>query len=156
MYKFISGDLTLSYCATVTSWTSGYISGAENFHSFITQILPARKPLISTDSHSMAAYIFLRWVLIVIYSSQIRHFHEIMQLPTLRNSHFCSYSHSLPCVRKTHDAQILRCVCVLTLCSQDTVTKNSCVLHHASCTRMYTRTHGNRQHCEKTIKTGIF
>ena len=37
------GSLILSHCTTVTSWTSGYISGAENFHSFITQILPARK-----------------------------------------------------------------------------------------------------------------
>ena len=36
----------------------------------------------------MAAYIFLRWVLVVIYSSQIRHFREIMQLPTLQNSCF--------------------------------------------------------------------
>ena len=118
--------------------------------------LTCKKAPISTDSHSKAAYVFLRWVLIVSYSSQICHFHEIMQLPTLRNSRFCSYSHSLPCVRKTQDAQILRCVCVLTLCRQDTVTNNSCVLHLASCTRMYTRTHSSRQHCEKTIKTGIF
>ena len=44
VYMYISpGGLTLSFCTTVTSWTSGYISGAENFHSFITQILPARK-----------------------------------------------------------------------------------------------------------------
>ena len=40
-------------------------------------------PLISTDSHSMAAYIFMRWVLVVIYSSQILYFHEIMRLPTV-------------------------------------------------------------------------
>ena len=46
------------------------------------------KPLISTDSHSMAAYIFLRWVLVPICSSQICHFREIMQLPTLKNSCF--------------------------------------------------------------------
>ena len=44
------------------------------------------KPLISTDSHSMAAYIFLWWVLVRICFSQIRHFREIMQLPMLRNS----------------------------------------------------------------------
>ena len=29
-------------------------------------------------------------------------------------------------------------------------------LHHASCTQMYTRTHDNRQHCEKMIETVIF
>ena len=104
----------------------------------------------------MAAYIFLRWVLIVIYSSQIRHFHEIMQLPTLRNSNFCSYSHSLPCVRKTHDGQILHCVCVLNAVQSRYGEPEFMVLHLASCTRMYTRTHGSRQHCEKTIKTGIF
>ena len=35
--------------------------------------LTCKKSRISTDSHSMAAYIFLQWVLVVIYSSQIPH-----------------------------------------------------------------------------------
>ena len=36
----------------------------------------------------MASYIFLRWVLVVIYSSQIPNFHDIVQLPTLKNFRF--------------------------------------------------------------------
>ena len=57
------------------------------------------KPLISTDSHSMAAYIFLWWVLVRICFSQIWHFREIMQLPMLRNSRLIVLSHSVVCCR---------------------------------------------------------
>ena len=47
----------------------------------------------------MAAYVFLRWVLVLIYSSQIRHFREIMQLPMLKKFPFWWFSHSVVCCR---------------------------------------------------------
>ena len=141
------GGLTLLYYTTVTSWTSGYISGAEKFSELHNSNLTRKKAPISTDSHSMAAYVFLQWVLIVSYSAQIRHFHEIMQLPTFRNSHFCLYSHSLPCVRKTRKSWIvMRVNAVQSRYGDQEFMRLS--LHHAFCTPMYTRTHDNRQHWE--------
>ena len=122
----------IPYYTTVTSWTSGSISGAEYFQSFITQILPARNnrftfhgSIFSCDGFRSSYTLHKS----VIFMKLIK------QLPTLRNSNFCSYS-------------------------QDTVTKNSCVLHlncvlHAMM-YMCTRTAAdNTVSVRKRSKTGI-
>ena len=121
------GGLALSYYTTVTSWISGSISGMESFQSSIY-----------FSAVGFGCHVFFTNPSFLWNNAA----------PNSKKFPFLFYSHSLPCVHKTHDAQILRCNCVLTLCIQDMGTKNSCVLHLASCTGMYTRTHGDRQHWE--------
>ena len=101
------GGLTLSYCTTVTSWISGYISGAENVHSFITQILPAGSQFQKIHIPYFSAVGFDPNIF-----SQIRHFHEIMQLPTLRNPIFVRTLTVCWCMQLTQNS-MTRIYCVL-------------------------------------------
>ena len=67
---------------------------------------------------------------------------------------FWSYSHSLPCVRKIRDSHILHCVSVLTLSSQDAVTKKYkfvYVLLHAN-----VRIHTAADNMQRTMQSEIF
>ena len=114
-----------------------------NFLKLHNLNLTCKKALISTDSHSMAAYIFLWWVLIVIYSSQIYiFFHEIMQLPTLRNSHFVRTL----TVCSVYARRTMRKSCVVFACYRFAVKIRwqrihaSCILHACECIRVRTAT----------------